>query len=189
MHRSRTSYTSYSVNEVEHKWAPDLAVRVCDRLDDLGRRVCESMPNLVSDVSKLSSAKMRILGPWSSTWIECGEGSYIWQGTPGVEYGGAQDVRCRGRGSLVNVRVRTLLRALDVGRAAPSAVVDSRDATGAVEDVSPLKHVVPVTVAQRSESVHAQVYTNTGRSSCLQLTVRIGREANLGGSQLLCCRS
>ena len=63
---------------------------------------------------------------------------------------GPKNARCRGRGLLVNVRVRTLQRALDVGRVAPSAVVNGGDATSTVEDVSPLSHMVPVTVAQRS---------------------------------------
>ena len=111
------------------------------------------------------------------------------EATFGKEYQAlSMDARCRGRDSLVNVWVCTLQRALDVGRVAPCAVVDSGDATGAIEDVSPLSHAVPVTVAQRSGSVHA-LYGDTGRRPCLQLTVRVGREANLGGSQVLCGRS
>ena len=55
----------------------------------------ESMPNLACDVSKLPSVKMRRISRlWSgapASSAGCQVGSYIWQGTPGIEYGGTQE--------------------------------------------------------------------------------------------------
>ena len=80
MHPSYTSNrASYSVNEVEYERARDLAVRVRDRRV-LGVAERRQRDGAFEDVGT---------APGSSVGWRAG--SYIWQGTPGVEYGGAQE--------------------------------------------------------------------------------------------------
>ena len=57
------------------------------------------------------------------------------------------------RRSLVNVGIRAIQRAMDIGDEVSPAVIDGSDPARPVEDVSPLGHTVSVT--GRSESARA----------------------------------
>lgn len=68
--------------------------------------------------------------------------------------------------SLVNVRVRTVQRALDVLDVAAAAVVDSSDTTGTIENVPPLGNAVPMTAGANQYASFTEIpYSLTVRGT------------------------